>query len=464
MIRAGAAVWVLLIASLAWAGGPDGTPADLLLVLPGAPSPVRLRLDVAVDGQPPAAAWQAFLDRLFDWFDQDGDGFLSRAEVGRMFPLPLLRGQKLIINFARLDTDGSGNVTRSRLRSYCRENGFGPVVAFVEPPSRDDVHLADLFAERLGSPLNRAALRQAPELLRKYDLNEDEALEPAELLASAGPARLPDGPRVKLGPANGEADARLRLDLGANARTPTVEGEKAMRLVPASAPGSLQRIYGPEGRWVMSFRTARAVPDVRSAGEFLIAQFKTALGTRPALDKADLEQDPALSGLTELFGYADRNGDGRLTLAELEGYLRLVELGLRAQVWVGVTDRDRNPFPFLDTDGDGRLSFRELTQAADLLHPERADAIAWPLQFHLSFTAPLVKSWGGVPIPAIARRPRPPAEDNGKVPRWFIAMDRNGDGVLSPWEFLGPPEVFRQLDRNGDGVITPDEAARAGGR
>ena len=40
-------------------------------------------------------------------------------------------------------------------------------------------------------------------------------------------------------------------------------------------------------------------------------------------------------------------------------------------------------------------------------------------------------------------------------------MDRNGDGVLSPREFLGPPEVFRKLDADGDGVISPAEASRA---
>jgi hypothetical protein len=43
-------------------------------------------------------------------------------------------------------------------------------------------------------------------------------------------------------------------------------------------------------------------------------------------------------------------------------------------------------------------------------------------------------------------------------------MDRNGDGVISPREFVGPPEVFRKLDTDGDGVITPEEAARAGSR
>jgi hypothetical protein len=40
-------------------------------------------------------------------------------------------------------------------------------------------------------------------------------------------------------------------------------------------------------------------------------------------------------------------------------------------------------------------------------------------------------------------------------------MDRNGDGVISPREFLGPPELFRKLDADGDGAISPAEAARA---
>jgi hypothetical protein len=39
-------------------------------------------------------------------------------------------------------------------------------------------------------------------------------------------------------------------------------------------------------------------------------------------------------------------------------------------------------------------------------------------------------------------------------------MDRNGDGVVSPREFVGPPEVFRKLDTDGDGLISAEEAAR----
>jgi EF hand len=48
-----------------------------------------------------------------------------------------------------------------------------------------------------------------------------------------------------------------------------------------------------------------------------------------------------------------------------------------------------------------------------------------------------------------------------KGPPWFQAMDKNGDGFVSPREFLGPPELFRQLDRNGDGLISVEEAEQA---
>jgi hypothetical protein len=40
-------------------------------------------------------------------------------------------------------------------------------------------------------------------------------------------------------------------------------------------------------------------------------------------------------------------------------------------------------------------------------------------------------------------------------------MDRNGDGELSPREFLGTSEEFRRLDTDGDGLISLAEALRA---
>jgi hypothetical protein len=93
----------------AWsADGTQHPPAGPVLALPGAKEPARLRLDLTVDGHPPAAAWDAFLDRLFDHFDQDGDGSLGRDEVRRMMPLPLPGRNELAIDLARLDADGNG--------------------------------------------------------------------------------------------------------------------------------------------------------------------------------------------------------------------------------------------------------------------------------------------------------------------------------------------------------------------
>src|SRR5262249_51513673 len=156
--------------------------------------------------------------------------------------------------------------------------------------------------------------------LRKFDLNEDEFLDLAELLASA-PTDLPLGEaQVKWSEASDDAKALLRLDIGTKAQAASIDGKGAdqFKLVAPKVPGGLHRLHGVDGRWAATFRTARVVPAVALTAEFLVSQFKTALGDRATLTKADLEQDPTLGGLVELFRYADRNGDNQLSLAELE--------------------------------------------------------------------------------------------------------------------------------------------------
>jgi Ca2+-binding EF-hand superfamily protein len=479
MKRIAAAACALMSAMLAGISLPAAWPEEParglaplgpVLLLPGGKEPFRLRLELTVRNQPPTQTWEAFLDRLFDWFDRDGDGLLDRAEASRIFPLPLPGGKPLTIDFALLDLHGKGKASRADLKAFCRNHGFGPVIAFVQPPSSDDLRLANLFVQCFGvaanGKLTPARLRQAPELLRKYDLNEDGFLDVAELPASTTSAVSWGNGLVTIDTNINKPCTVFRLDVADHSCIPTVEGElsKLLWLESGSGEADLHRLFGPDGRWAMAFRTSRAIPDVRSVAEFLVAQFKAALGERPALRKDDLEQDPGLSGLLDLFPLADRNGDGRLTLPELESYLGLVELGMQAQIWIQVKDHDRNPFHFLDRDGDGRLSYRELSRASDLVRPDMPEVGGLPLQVALSFGGPSVNSWGGVPIPASARASQVRAIHGPLPPPWFRAMDRNGDGVISPAEFLGPPEVFRKLDTNGDGVISPDEAIRAKNR
>lgn len=357
MRQVAVAVCLFVSAGLVWSADRlVQVPVSPILLLPGAKKPSRLRLDVVVDGQPPTAAWEAFLDRLFDYFDRDGDGLLSRDEASRMVPLPIPGRNELTVDFAKLDADGNGKASRAELKSFCRTNGFAPVVVVVEPPSAADLRLAELLFRWLDansdSKLTQVELRRAPLLFRKFDLNEDEFLDRAELLASTSSDPRPGKSQLRLGEVRGHADVVLRLHLGAKARTASIEGKDAhrFRLAAATVPNGLHRLHGPEGRWWATFRAVRVTPAVGSAREFLVSQFKTALGDRDVLTKDDLEQDLTLSGLRELFRYADRNADDQLSLTELEAYLKLVELGVRAQVWIKIMDRGRNPFPYLDAD------------------------------------------------------------------------------------------------------------------
>jgi Ca2+-binding EF-hand superfamily protein len=439
-------------------------------MLPGVKAPVCIGLDVSVDGHSPTTAWDKFLDRLFDFFDRDGDGSLNRAEVSSIFPLPVPGNKELILVVDKIDADGNGKVCRTELKEFCRRNGFGPVAVIVEPPSAADLHLAELFLRGLDADgdgkLTRTEWQRAPQALRKYDLNEDEYLDLAELLASPIPGPQISPAQVKLSENGKVRDAVLRLDVGAKTGTPTITGKNAelFRLVAVSAPDSLHRLCGPDRNWSIAFRLPPTMPNVGSAREFIVAQFKAALSERVALSKADLEQDPSSTGVLDLFPYADRNGDNRLSLTELEDYLRLVEQGMEAQVWIKVMDHGRNPFFFLDTDGDGRLSYRELARASSLMSSDVSGTTGLPRQFQLSFGGPLVRAWGSVPIPASAKHPRTKVADVAQAPRWFQVMDRNKDGILSPGEFVGPPEVFRKLDADSDGVVTPEEARHAGKR
>ncbi len=471
MRPAAAAVWVLLVVAPApGTEKADEASAGPVLLLPGGKAPDRLRLDVVVDGNPPAVAWDTFLDRLFDFFDRDGNGSLGRAEVGRMFPLPLPGRKPLTLDFAGLDADRDGKASRAELTAFCRGNGFGPVVAILEPPSADDLRVSELLSGRLDADadgkLTKPELARATELLRTFDLNEDEFLDLAELLASARSAPRAGEPRVRLTRAGAEEVPVLRVELGTGAKAPSVvagrNGPEPFRLAVASSSDGLHRLRGSEDGWSAVFRAVWTVPDVVSAGAFLVAQFRAAAGDREALSKADLEQDLTLSGLGGLFPFADRNGDDRLSLSELETYLKLVELGVRSQVWIKVTERGRDPFVFLDADGDGRLSYRELARASDLVNGDRVAVSGLPWQFQFSFGGPSVPSWGGVQVPAKGRGQGRKGTDAPLSPRWFRAMDRNNDGVVSPGEFLGPPEVFRELDADGDGVVSADEARRRG--
>jgi Ca2+-binding EF-hand superfamily protein len=293
-------------------------------------------------------------------------------------------------------------------------------------------------------------MKRAAELLRKFDMNEDEAIERAELLAAASPPPSSSAAALALD-TKGHPSATLVVDLG-KTRTPSKLDGEGVRLLGA---GAVEHLRANDNAWLALIRPTRVMLDFAAAGDFIMAQFNTSLGSKMSLTKAELDADPNLSGLRDLFHYADRNEDGQLSMDELDGYLKLIDLGLRSQVWIKVTDLEQNPFAALDTDGDARLSALELARAGRELCP--ADQPAPKRYLSISFTSPEVSHWGGIKLPTKLRPTARLATAKREVPAWFKALDRNQDQVVSAREFLGPPEAFKKLDRDGDGLLTPEE-------
>jgi Ca2+-binding EF-hand superfamily protein len=412
-----------ILLALAAQSGPLAPRADASAVDVVLPGPVRLRVEA-----PAGSDWETFLDKLFDHFDRDDDGTLSSAEAGRVFPLPLPGGK---------EAPAPGRCTRTEFRDHYRRAGFAPIVGVARPPAagvgRTSAALFRALDRDADGTLSRDELGRAVGLLRRFDENEDDALTPAELIASVPAESSPGEAAVRIEPVAGPADIAVRAEPG---RFVTPDGRAEVRVTAAAGDG---------------FRTAK---------DFYLAQFADALGGRPALRTTDADADPGLRAVADMFAAADRDGDGRLTAAELGGFLDLVSLGVGCQTVVTVEDRGGSLFDRLDADADGRLDGAELTRAAALPPAERANPVG---QYRVEVSrGPVGPTFGPVPTPSKAegggRRAEPGSPPS--APGWFRAMDRTGDGFVSAAEFRGPPTKFAALDRDGDGRISPAEAGR----
>jgi len=457
-------VRAILAVVLMMAGAARAAADEVELLFPAGDAATRLRLDVTAGGESPERAWLAFLDRLFDQFDRDHDGYLSPAEAARVFPLPLTGGREVVMDFAALDADRDGKGSRAELRAFYRSRGFTPVVTVAQPAPPESLALGEALFRHLGRDgdgrLTAAELRQTLALLRRFDEDEDEVLTAAELLAPLQPGSTlkPAGLRISATTERNSATAVLRLPIGGG--PPSLAGGN-FQLLPDGT-----RLRVPGGSCTLTVMGGDPLAGPRAARAFYTAQFKAAAGDKAAT-KNLFEDDPAAGVLAGLFDAADRDGDGKLTRAELEAFFDLIELGVQCQVVVTATDRGRNLFDLVDVNADGRLDLGELTRASRLLPDELArktslDRAAVPASYRLVVgRGPVAGQFGPVPFGSAARRKVAAASPTVRGPQWFRAMDRNGDGYVSRQEFVGSPELFAKLDADGDGRISPEEAERA---
>lgn len=397
-------------------------------------------------------------DALFRHLDANKDGKLSRAELEAAFAV-----------LRRLDSNDDEMITLDELSpgNFGHEFVFRPLAAApggaeklpfllrapADPPDPLVRRLLAVYDRDGDGKLTRAEAGIDTALFDHLDTNGDGALDAAEL------ARWPEYP----------PDCECILQLGPQ---PFAE---ALRLCRAPRPGDgpLQAEPTKGGNGVVF-----TLPGVRmelhrnEEGRQSIARRRQSFRERfealdrnkdGFLDSKEIFQPPF--EFVALLRLADRDGDGRLSMKELDAYAELQVKAPDMLTILTLADRGRTLFELLDANHDGRLSQRELKSAW-------ARLVAWdrdgdgcisrreiPRQFLVSvspgrpgFTRQMQMAPGYGP----AYRSAPP-----RGPLWFRRMDRNGDGDVSPREFLGTPADFKRLDKDGDGLIDPDEAEQA---
>jgi len=410
--------------------------------------------------------------------DTNGDGKLTQDEVARLpeFMAKLDDNEdELLTSFEISPPPAQGRFTGAVPPLRMK----GPIVQetpFVELPfGGDRKQVASVVLKKYDGnkdgKLTREEIGLGEAEFLALDVNRDGALDESELLGFFG--RAPDlvfkartGSTSNDGILSGVSKLIGRPAIGFN-RLETIAppgvamplAKKMMRLNADQVRLELgdARVNVAVGATFGNFNRVR---NIRS---FYMERFESLADKKGYVDQKQEKENQMDPYLFQIFTQADKDADGKLTRAELKAWFDLLESGGNTFVNLSVGDQGRSVFRIIDGDGSGSLSMRELRTAWDRLKPFAKNGkevvladLPRLIEVNTSEGMFFQARFGAVAIPAMAGPGKAPTKV--AAPAWFSKMDRNGDGDISPREWLGTDEEFREIDADGDGLISADEA------
>jgi Ca2+-binding EF-hand superfamily protein len=429
-------------------------------------------LQLVVNPSVRGAGNDALTDTLFRLLDKNRDGKLSKEELSQAEKVlraydanddELVSATELSIasgtQVAALDGFG-GDMMMNRKNPRNEPSAF-----FLIPPGDPAARLN--FAQKVvayydkngDGKLSRTEIDLPADVFKELDLNKDGELSPVEIMRML--RRPPDLEYV------------VRLGKLSDKESPTDAVGKPAPLAKYAKGGTAGNILLALGDSQLDLRRVESGygsnDQLAAAAAGVRQQYVSFLKMADTKGKGYIEKEditkPQYRQVQTLFDLADRDGDGKLTEAELNAYFEMQAKAVGSYISISVTDNGRGLFDILDANRDGSLGLRELRTAWTRLAPYDRNGDGCisreeiPRQFQVMIGLGQATQFGQRPAqPAMGAPPTVGTTNRGPI--WFRKMDRNGDGDVSLREFLGTREQFDKIDTDGDGLISLEEAER----
>jgi Ca2+-binding EF-hand superfamily protein len=416
-------------------------------------------------------------DSIYKRLDVDPAGKLTQEKLARLPDLlrsldenedEMLSSQELSLDTPNPYATPVATRRRGRMPAAA---GPPPESGLLEigkmPPASLAQQVLARYDKNKDNKLSRTEIALDAKLFDQLDANHDGLLDAGELAGFF--KREPDLVfRSRVGTVGTVASALSRFGIPIGNTKMTVQRIEVLNAKTGELAKKVRRINGDN----VSFDLGDARFDMQAnqgqtnnsfgLKQFYLQQFDAIVDKKKGYIEEKQVNDPN-QFVGQLFKPADRNGDGKLTRKELEAYLDLAGEGSSAFITFTVDDEGRSLFNIIDANRDGQLSIREMRTAWDRVKPLCKDGQGL-LQSDLVRSIRISMYQGNnfgrgfaVPVafgPTMGGRPAGPVS----APAWFLKMDRNGDGDISPREWLGTEEEFRMIDTDGDGLISAEEA------